>query len=533
MAAPSAPPAPPAAASDAEAAALGEAAFVWAAQHGLVVAAPAAGTLTHAPVALRPAAFPAPAYAQAVSLARPFGRLVAAVAARPAALLDALAPAAAHDPFTARLAGLLRAHPAPAGSLRLALLRSDYMVDDPTGRLLQVELNTVSASFAHLSQLVSAMHAALPSFVGSPKQPDRALPANAPGSGFAAALAAAHAAWLAQHGATQEGCGAAVLFVVQPGERNVFDQQGLQAALRDTHGVPTLRITLAQLAAAAAEGGGATLGPPPAAAAAAAAAVAPSHHNGPTPDPRPCLRLGATPVSVVYFRAGYTPDDFPSEAEWSARTLLERCSAVKCPDAAVHLAGAKKVQQHLAQPGALEAYVTDPQDAARLRGCFAGLWPLDGGGGGDAGAAAGLAAIRATAAADPGGYVLKPQREGGGNNVYGAALAARLADPDPRAVAGLGAYILMQRIRPRPFPALLMRAGAVARAEALCELGVYSVWLSRTAGGGGGEGGGEGEGGESVILNEPVGHLLRTKTADSDEGGVAAGFAVLDSPRLV
>jgi glutathione synthase len=36
-----------------------------------------------------------------------------------------------------------------------------------------------------------------------------------------------------------------------------------------------------------------------------------------------------------------------------------------------------------------------------------------------------------------------------------------------------------------------------------------------------------------AVRNEAVGHLLRTKTADSNEGGVAAGFAVLDSPMLV
>jgi hypothetical protein len=35
-----------------------------------------------------------------------------------------------------------------------------------------------------------------------------------------------------------------------------------------------------------------------------------------------------------------------------------------------------------------------------------------------------------------------------------------------------------------------------------------------------------------VTLNEEVGHLVRTKTSSSNEGGVAAGFAVLDSPLL-
>lgn len=35
-----------------------------------------------------------------------------------------------------------------------------------------------------------------------------------------------------------------------------------------------------------------------------------------------------------------------------------------------------------------------------------------------------------------------------------------------------------------------------------------------------------------VLLNEEVGHLVRTKVSTANEGGVAAGFAVLDSPYL-
>jgi glutathione synthase len=35
-----------------------------------------------------------------------------------------------------------------------------------------------------------------------------------------------------------------------------------------------------------------------------------------------------------------------------------------------------------------------------------------------------------------------------------------------------------------------------------------------------------------VLLNESAGHLVRTKFESSNEGGVAAGFAVLDSPYL-
>ena len=39
--------------------------------------------------------------------------------------------------------------------------------------------------------------------------------------------------------------------------------------------------------------------------------------------------------------------------------------------------------------------------------------------------------------------------------------------------------------------------------------------------------------GETVIINDAGGHLLRTKEAKVDDGGVAAGVAVLDSPYLI
>ena len=37
---------------------------------------------------------------------------------------------------------------------------------------------------------------------------------------------------------------------------------------------------------------------------------------------------------------------------------------------------------------------------------------------------------------------------------------------------------------------------------------------------------------DKVVINEQCGYLMRTKVSSSDEGGVAAGFAVLDSLYL-
>eukprot|EP00983_Pelagomonas_calceolata_P094700 1157916-Pelagomonas_calceolata.AAC.7 len=41
-------------------------------------------------------------------------------------------------------------------------------------------------------------------------------------------------------------------------------------------------------------------------------------------------------------RAGYAPTDYPSEAEWAARAMIENSNAAKCPTVAYQLAGEQR-----------------------------------------------------------------------------------------------------------------------------------------------------------------------------------------------
>lgn len=457
---------------EARAARLAGQAGVWAGQRGLVVRRRGElGGLTAAPLALLPTPFPRGEFERAVGLAGPLNRLVDAVSRDGAYLRRVLRGTVEHDEFTARLLGVYEAVRARKGEAMHAravgVHRSDYMVDEPTGRLLQVELNTIASSFGALGTLVSDMHRQWAGRYPELGLDPAALPANGATGHIAAALACAHGAW--------GGEGALALVVVQPGELNEFDQQWIQETLWERHGIETARRTLAELdreLELAADG---------------------------------TLSLGGAPVAVVYFRAGYSPADYPTEAEWGARLTIEQSSAFKCPSIQYHLVGAKKVQQDLAQPGVLERFL-DHDEAAALRTCFAGLWSLD-----DAEAPATRAAL-ADAVANPGRYVLKPQREGGGNNLYKQEMAAKL-----RAGQGLGAYILMERINPPTHANYLVRDGELRRMDTLSEMGIYSTYVRD---------------GDRVLLDGPAGHVLRTKDAASDEGGVAAGFAVIDSPDL-
>lgn len=154
------------------------------------------------------------------------------------------------------------------------------------------------------------------------------------------------------------------------------------------------------------------------------------------------LCLGADEVSVAYYRAGYTPDDYPTESEWAARLLIERSFAIKCPSIGQHLAGTKKVQQVLAAPAMLARFV-NPEQAAVLSSCFAGLHGLD-----ETGGAEVERAVRA-ALDSPEAYVLKPQREGGGNNLYGEEMATALSEMPAAERASYGS-VLKEDMRLQP-----------------------------------------------------------------------------------
>ena len=434
-----------------------------------------------------------------------------------------LASTAASDDFTRRQYALFCAladEGAPAQPLSLLITRSDYMLS--RGQLKQVEINTIAASFGALSTAVGELHAftrhrltrsvpaAAQHFFGAGDASEIGPSASRPA--LAAALARAHSAYVERHVAA--GAPAPiVLFVVQPGERNALDQRAIEHELWRTHGVAVRRATLSELGGAlcALEGG-----PPSHGCAAPRLFLAAESALGERDE-----------VSVVYFRSGYSPGDYCDENAWVAREKIERALSVKCPTLGAQLAGAKKVQQVLAASGELERFVSDEESVRSLRTSFAGLWPLDISNlKGDARATAEAAVARARRAPDL--FVLKPQREGGGNNIFGAELAAALsaldADGTVRAAASmtgdqLSSYILMERLFPEAYPAILVRAGETTRADAISELGVYGVFL--------------GEGAAVPLLNASAGYLVRTKTVGTNEGGVATGYAVIDSLLLL
>ncbi|XP_052302424.1 glutathione synthetase, chloroplastic [Populus trichocarpa] len=454
-------------------------ALVWSSLHGLVVGdrsvqrsgkVPGVG-MVHAPFSLLPMTFPESHWKLACEVAPIFNELIDRVSLDGKFLQDALSRTKKVDAFTSRLidmhSKMLEIN--KSEEIRLGLHRSDYMLDEQTKLLLQIELNTISSSFPGLSCLVSDLHRSLLKYYGEHIGLDSSrIPGNTSVDKFAEALAKA---WTEYNNPR-----ALVLVVVQPEEHNMYDQHWLCAALKERYPfLTTIRKTLAEI-----DKDGEIL-------------------------PDGTLLVGGKEISVVYFRAGYAPTDYPSEAEWRARVLMEQSSAVKCPSISYHLAGTKKIQQELAKPNMLERFLENKEDIAKLRKCFAGLWSLDD------------SDIIKKAIERPDLFVMKPQREGGGNNIYGDDVRTNLLRLQKEGSEEDAAYILMQRIFPMVSPTFLVREGICHKDHAISELGVYGAYLRNK---------------EKVIINEQCGYLMRTKVSSSNEGGVAAGFAVLDSIYL-
>ncbi|TFK27692.1 glutathione synthase [Coprinopsis marcescibilis] len=403
----------------------------------------------------------------------------------------------------------------------LGLFRSDYLLHAPEGQqpsIKQVEFNTISISFGCLAQRVAELHrfqhAATSYFDSSPHLKRENFPKNESIAGLAKGLAAAHKAYVSQApGASSQ---AKILFVVQPGERNVFDQKWLEYELLEKHSIHIVRQTSEELISSAK-----------------------------VDDTTSILRVSPAlspqrdiEISVVYYRSAYMPDEYPTPEHYTVRFLLESSLAIKCPTIPLQLAGGKKVQEVLGKPGIVEKFLPDftPEQIAELRDSFMDMWGLDE----NIQPSDGTSDASGTSHEPPGttkarreytSLVLKPQREGGGNNVYKDDIPAFL---DSLPAEEREAWIAMRLIEvPRGVRGWLLRAGSfdtsendasnsakhnAVEAEVVSELGIFGWALF---------------GQDQPLEEQEVGWLVRTKGKDSNEGGVATGFSVLDSLILV
>lgn len=469
----------------------------WSLSNGLIMYPPqfTSHSANAAPVTIFPTPFPESAFKDAFLVQEPFNQLYANVVLKNLLwLLAVLEQLSQSDPdFTGKLFNVYKSAIASNKSGKLTqpvlmgLFRSDYMVDTKgsTPVIKQIEFNTVLISFGALSTKVSQLHSYLNNAgyyqqdTSIPYYNECSIPISDSLQKLSAGLAVAHAHYENAHATSQ----CAILFLVQENERNIFDQRHLEYALLSEHKIKSVRSTLGQVSSRLI-----------------------------TKEDRLYIKATGQEVALVYYRSGYAPADYESDqaATWKARLVLEQSLAIKCPLILVQLAGSKKIQQLLTEPSAIKSRLPDlsTDEHDRLLNTFVAIYPLDD-------SERGKEAKR-LAFESPQDYVLKPQREGGGNNVYKTDIPSFLQKIDEKE---WDAYILMELIKPPTFKNKVLRNDQVFNEDIISELGIFGTILFNEDSG-------------KIFSNETAGFLLRSKFEASDEGGVAAGFGCLDSVEL-
>ncbi|KAF9420490.1 hypothetical protein HW555_003240 [Spodoptera exigua] len=429
-----------------------------------------------APFVLLPSPFPRTEFEKAVELQPILNELMHKVAHNNEFLEHTLQNALQVDEFTKNLYDIwvkVR-NEVITQSVSLGLFRSDYLMQNKEhNKIKQVEFNTVASSFGAMTSFLPTMSRYILRQLGHPEL-IKNMPENKALSGLCSGITDAYDLFGVPD--------AVVLFVVEEVSYNICDQRFHEFEIAEKRpDIMIHRKTLNEI------------------------------YEETTLNDKKQLILDGRPVAVVYYRSGYEPAQYPSQREWDARLRVERSTAIKCPSIQYQLAGTKKVQQALASPGVLEKFMGSGANTARVRDIFTGLYSLDFDENGERAVEMGLK--------DAEKFVLKPQREGGGHNVYGAEV--REALQRMRHSRERAAYILMERILPPLVQGYVIRPGAAMPppvVDLVSELGIFGVIIGTS---------------DKIFHNRQVGHMLRTKLADADEGGVAAGLGALDSPYLV
>jgi len=338
-------------------------------------------------------------------------------------------------------------------------------------RIKQVEFNTIASSFGSLTSQLVRQHKYIVQEAGHPE-----LLKNIPDNNALGGLAEAMInAWKLYNNPKS-----VILFLVEDVTYNICDQKFHEFEIRrQCPDVFVIRKTLTQIG-----------------------------QSGKLSNDKKLLVDGHE-VAVIYMRCGYHPDQYPTQLEWDARLMMELSMAIKSPSINYHLAGTKKVQQELAKEGIIEKFLQDKAQIDEVKDIFTGLYSLDKD-------ATGNASFQ-KAMEEPEKYVLKPQREGGGNNVYGDDIKPFLKSIENSEERN--AFILMDRIDPPMTKNYMVRPGSEPQlVDCISELGIFGYVIGTK---------------DKIIENKQVGHMLRTKLSHVNEGGVAAGLGALDSVYLV
>ena len=237
----------------------------------------------------------------------------------------------------------------PVQDIHCVILRSDYMIDQPTRSIKLVEYNTIATGFCPLANKVNEVHKyvldkygdrlplnyGLQEKLNAQKFNHRVLlseDTNRQDMSFSNQVASmieglAHGIKLYKE-AMGDSYGQRdpwILFVCEDDERNLCDQKLIEMQLQRDCGIFSIRKTFLEVA-----------------------------FQADFDERSKKLSVDGREIGLVYYRTGYQAEHYMidgdssqewDERKWQARQLLECSLAIKCPSIDLHLSTFKKFQQ--------------------------------------------------------------------------------------------------------------------------------------------------------------------------------------------
>ncbi|EDO06843.1 Eukaryotic glutathione synthase ATP binding domain family protein [Babesia bovis T2Bo] len=529
---------------------------------------PFSGRIKMVPSVMFPLPFPRSLFIDCINYNPLMTRLIDTVSCNVTWLCRELEQLRSHDPFMSGLLDIcnevyLSGKRSLHSDIRAYITRTDYFMNvkrdsglnepsysrishcdisamSESAEMKLVEVNTVSCAMAHLVGLVSRAQnellrylidrdfaAATPGDEAPMLSPGTITALdqhNSPQEGIVDTLAAAHRSYAEIH------CGPGdrspcVMEVVTEDLSNFFDVYAVADQLFSRHGIRTKVMSINALCALYRGSGIYLLGHD--------GALVPVKSKSDLRPGRlfirePSLINGAvangyrdlTEVSVIYFRSCYSQDHMESDPDsWLARLICEYSDAVKVPSVPAQLAGSKRVQMLLCNPG-IETQLSElvtPNDRYSLKEALAmfrsvNVQQVDP-------SLPGNREVVQEAILKPENFVLKSQAEGGAELYVNNELASILSEGIKDDCAKMAHYVLMRRITPPVQRAVFVKNNIEGSYDltverCLTELGIYGGTVFR---------------GEHVVTEECCGYLARTKNETTAGGGVCSGCSAVNS----
>ena len=441
------------------------------------------GGVSHIPIMLSPSPIPKNLYEKIKFYQIAFNKIINKLSNDQKFLEEVLTPISEKDEFVKKNLEISKklVNYEHKQKIKLGIYRNDYLFDKNQNFLFFTEYNTIAISMGTFSDKIKKFYSYF-----SKKYPDifkKYTDKEVPTEGFDTIDKIAESMYEAiKLGFPQQYEESIIIFIIQKTETNIFDQYSLSDELYNKYKIPSIRMTLEEVKEKCVQ-----------------------DENG-------NLTLDGKLISLFYFRAGYCENDYPNEESWKGRELIELSTAIKVPDINTFLTTFKIFQYELSKPKILMRYCHTELIINDIIRFFGGIFSIR-----DMPTEE-IKELLNKVKNEPDKYILKPMKEGGGNNITGEKLKEIIPEEGAEISDLIKNSVIVDKIESYEHEGLVIRDEKLMIQNSISEYSIYGIILTNE---------------NNLIMNKSVSFLVRTKEKSSVEGGIIEGAGAIDIPCLL